>query len=119
MIAAGEIEGGNLLKIYGPISVLANYTLGHQVAHLDRAIAVSGTRLSAYVTVISSSLVAKINNGKQADGDRILRGAKTQLESLIHSGGLPGGKQPLKINGRTTVLASFFIASQLGHNMVA
>jgi len=150
-MAAGELKGGNLLKIYGRISVLASYTIAHQVAHLYRAIAVSDTRLGAYVTVISSSpeyaigsridfetgevtevpnfweeptfliywendiLIAKINNGKQVDGDEILRDAKTELESLMHSGGLPGGKQPLRINGRTTVLASFLIGSQLAH----
>lgn len=151
MIAAGELKGGNLLKIYGRISVLASYTIAHQLGHLYRAIAVSDTRLGAYVTVISSSpeyaigsridfetgevkevpnvweeptfliywendiLIARINNGKQVDGDEILRDAKTQLESLMDSGGLPGGKQPLQINGRTTVLASFYLGSQLAH----
>lgn len=151
MIAAGELKGGNLLKIYGRISVLASYTIAHQLGHLYRAIAVSDTRLGAYVTVISSTpsypfgsridfetgevkevpnvweeptfliywendiLIARINNGKQVDGDEILRDAKTELESLMHSGDLPGGKQPLQINGRTTVLASFFLGSQLAH----
>ncbi len=52
MIAAEEIKGGNLLKINGRISVLGGYTFAHELAHLYRAIAVSDTRLGAYVVVI-------------------------------------------------------------------
>ncbi|MCL1475008.1 hypothetical protein [Argonema antarcticum] len=152
MIAAGELQGGNLLKIDGRISVLASYTLAHEVAHLYRAIAVSDTRLSAYVVVISTAteypvgsridfqtgevkqvatmddsypsfliyweddvLIAKINNGVKADGDRILLDAEAQLGKLISSGQLPGGKRLLKINGRATVLASFAIANKIAH----
>lgn len=152
MIAAGELKGGNLLKINGRISVLASYTLAHEVAHLYRAIAVSDTRLSAYVVVISTAeeypvgsridfvtgevkqvatrddsspsfliywekdvLIAKINNGVKADGDRLLLDAEAQLENLISSGQLPGGKQLLRINGRATVLASFMIANKIAH----
>lgn len=152
MIAAGELKGGNLLKINGRISVLASYTLAHEVAHLYRAIAVSDTRLRAYVVVISTAteypigsridfvtgevtqvatrddsspsfliywendvLIAKINNGVKADGDRLLLDAEAQLENLISSGQLPGGKRLLRINGRATVLASFMIANKIAH----
>ncbi|NER01483.1 MAG: CRISPR-associated protein Csx3 [Okeania sp. SIO3C4] len=59
--------------------------------------------------------MAKLKNGKEVEGDQILRDAKTQLENLINSGKLPGGKKLLKINGRSTVLASFFIANKLAH----
>jgi hypothetical protein len=31
MISGGEIKGGELLKIYGGISLLVNYTLAHVV----------------------------------------------------------------------------------------
>ncbi|XWK89052.1 MAG: hypothetical protein U7127_02990 [Phormidium sp.] len=152
MIAAGELGGGNLLKIDGRISVLASYTLAHEIAHLYRAIAVSDTRLRAYVVVISTAaeypvgsridfvtgevkqvatiddsspsfliywsddvLIAKINNGVKADGDRLLLDAEAQLEKLISSGQLTGGKQLLRINGRATVLASFMIANKIAH----
>jgi CRISPR-associated protein Csx3 len=152
MIAAGELGGGNLLKINGRISVLASYTLAHEVAHLYRAIAVADTRLRAYVVVISTAaeypvgsridfvtgevkqvatiddsspsfliyweddvLIAKINNGVKADGDRLLLDAEAQLEKLISSGQLPGGKRLLRINGRATVLASFMIANKIAH----
>ena len=55
MRAAGELQGGNLLKIDGRISILASYTLTHEIAHLYRAIAVSDTRLGAYVVAISTA----------------------------------------------------------------
>lgn len=129
MISAGELKGGKLLKIYGRISVLASYTFAHQLGHLYGAIAVSDTRLSAYVVVISTTpdyplgtridletgeiiqvspapsvelsfltyweddiLIAKIKNAGEVEGDRILKDAKIQLENLINSGQLPGGK---------------------------
>lgn len=152
MIASGELSGGNLLKIQGRISVAASYTLAHEVAHLYRVIAVSDTRLGAYVVVSSTAaeyplscrldfdtgevtqvkssielatpsffihwdgdvLRVHINNAVQVDGDQIVRDAKAQLLSLIASGQLPGGKL-LKINGRSTVLASFVMALELAH----
>jgi CRISPR-associated protein Csx3 len=55
MIASGEVAGGNLLKIHGPILVAVCYTLAHELAHLYRAIAVSDTRLGAYVVVSSTT----------------------------------------------------------------
>ena len=60
-------------------------------------------------------LRVQINNAVQVDGDQIIRDAKAQLQLLIDSGQLSGGKQLLKINGRSTVLASFVIASALSH----
>ena len=156
MISGGEIKGGKLLKIYGRISVLASYTLAHQLGHLYGAIAVSDTRLNAYVVVNSTTpdyplgtrinletgetlqvpplpsmepsfltyweddiLIAKIKNGKEVDGVQILKDARIQLENLINSGELSGGKKLLKINGRSTVLASFFIANKLAHQYSA
>lgn len=156
MISTGEIKGGKLLKIYGRISVLGSYTFAHQLGHLYRAIAVSDTRLNAYVVVISTTsdyplgtrinlqtgetiqvprlpsmepsfltyweddiLVARIKNGGEVDGDQILKDAKIQLENLINSGKLSGGKKLLKIYGRSTVLASFFIANKLAHQYSA
>lgn len=152
MIDSGELAGGNLLKIQGRIPIAASYTLSHEVAHLYRAIAVSDTRLGAYVVVSSTTaeyplasrvdfrsgevtqvscptelsapslfirwegdvLRAHINHAMQVDGDQIVRDAKAQLLSLIDSGQLPGGKL-LKINGRSTVLASFVMALELAH----
>ena len=192
-INSGKLTGGNLLKILGRIPVAASYTLCHEVADLYRAIAVSDTRLGAYVVVSSTTpeypfscridfrsgkvtqvaeiydaetrghgdaesqdaetrghgdaekmnvlplkttwykspselavpsffirwegdiLRVQINNAVQVDGDQIIRDAKAQLQQLMDSGELSGGKQVLKINGRSTVLASFVIASVLSH----
>ncbi|NEP56089.1 MAG: hypothetical protein F6K31_03565 [Symploca sp. SIO2G7] len=61
-------------------------------------------------------LRVQINNAVQVDGDQIIRDAKAQLQGLIDSGQLSGGKQLLKINGRSTVLASFVIASALARS---
>lgn len=153
LIASRKLTGGNLLKIQGRISVAASYTLAHEVAHLYRAIAVSDTRLGAYVVISSTAaeyplggridfrtaevtevksatelaapslfirwegdvLRVHINHAVQVDGDQIVRDAKTQLQQLIKSGQLPGGKQLLKVNGRSTVLASFVMALELAH----
>lgn len=149
---AGELKGGDLLKIDGRIPVLVSYVIAHQVAHLYRAVAISDPRLNAYVVAISTAaeypvgsriafitgevqqfsdnpgdspsflidwedgvLNARINNGVQVDGDRIVRDAAAQLAKLIDSKELPGGKQILKIKGRASVLASFAIASQVSH----
>ena len=54
----------------------------------------------------------------QVDGDQIVRDVKAQLQELINSGQLTGGKL-LKINGRSTVLASYVIALELAHRYSA
>jgi CRISPR-associated protein Csx3 len=58
MINSGKLTGGKLLKINGRISVLASYTLAHEVFHRFGAIAVFdpkvGTEeLGGYVITIS------------------------------------------------------------------
>lgn len=55
MEAAGEFRGGDLLKIDGRISLLVSYVIAHHLAHLYRAIAISDTRLNAYVVAISTA----------------------------------------------------------------
>lgn len=150
MIASGELAGGNLLKIHGPILVAVCYMLAHEVAHLYRAIAVSDPRLGAYVVVSSTApeypissridfqtgevtevksptelsecsffirkegdiLRLEINKSVSVDGDQIVRDAQIQLQQLINSKQLSGGKL-LKINGPSTALASFLLAVKL------
>lgn len=63
-------------------------------------------------------LRVEINNEVQVDGDQIVRDVKAQLQELINSGQLTGGKL-LKINGRSTVLASFVLALELAHRYSA
>lgn len=59
-------------------------------------------------------LRVEINPTVPVDGDQIVRDVKLQLQNLITSGELSGGKL-LKINGRSTVLAGFAIALELAH----
>jgi CRISPR-associated protein Csx3 len=152
LIKNKQFSGGVLLKIYGRISVLLSYTIAHKVAHLYQAIAVSDTRLGAYVVVMSTNtnymvgsridfetgevkqvfpdiipeetafllewqdgiLQAKLNRNIQVDGDIIVREIAKKLDYFCESNQLKGGKL-LKINGRTSVLASFIMANYLAH----
>jgi CRISPR-associated protein Csx3 len=69
---------------------------------------------SFFIRCEGDVLSVQINNAVQVGGDQIVRDAKVQLRQLINSGQLPGGKF-LKVNGRSTVLASFVIALELAH----
>jgi CRISPR-associated protein Csx3 len=151
MIDSGELTGGKILKINGRISVLASYTLAHEVVHLFGAIAVFDPRLQAYVvvntttpdypfgaridgttgkinTIMSTSvepsviiryetdlLQINLNQTVVAEGDQIVKDTKAQLQQLIEDGQLSLSKNPLKINGKCPVLASFVIACQVAH----
>jgi CRISPR-associated protein Csx3 len=55
MAEAGELRGGDLLKIDGRISILVSYAIAHHVAHLYRAIAIADPRLSAYIVAMSTA----------------------------------------------------------------
>lgn len=55
MAEAGELRGGDLLKIDGRISILVSYAIAHHVAHLYRAIAIADPRLNAYIVAISTA----------------------------------------------------------------
>lgn len=60
-------------------------------------------------------LIAKLNGQVTAEGDRIVYDTHQQLERLSETGQLPGSQEPLLINGRASVLASFAIASKVAH----
>ena len=60
-------------------------------------------------------LKATLNGQVSVEGDRIVRDTHRQLQTLIDAGQLPGGKQPLLVNGRAPVTAGFAIASRVGH----
>lgn len=152
LIKSGELSGGKLLKIWGPISVPVTYVLVHRLAHLYSAIAFSDTRLKAYVVsasttpdypvgsridfesdtisevepdnhTVSSFLIywnqnilnTEINSEIKVEGDQLVRDAEANLNELINSGQIKGGKQPLLINGRSTTLVGFVMAHQLAH----
>ncbi|HIK29882.1 MAG TPA: hypothetical protein IGS17_00505 [Oscillatoriales cyanobacterium M59_W2019_021] len=60
-------------------------------------------------------LKAQLNGKVSVEGDRIVRDTYTQLQNLIDAGQLPGGKQPLLINGRAPITTGFAIASRVAH----
>lgn len=60
-------------------------------------------------------LKAQLNGEVSVEGDRIVRDTYTQLQDLIDAGQLPGGKQPLLINGRAPITTGFAIASRVAH----
>lgn len=155
LIESEQLQGGKLLKIDGPQSLLVSYLIAHELGHLYGAIAVCDTRLGAYIVVTSTCpdypfgsridrttgevtpcaaenfksvdapsirigwdgkiLKPQLNGEIAADGDRIVLEARAQLQALIESGRLKGGREPLLINGRCSVAAGFVIAQQVAH----
>ncbi len=80
LINQGQLQGGTLLKINGPLSVLVSYVLAHELGHLYSAIAVFDPRLGGeqknrYVVTISSS-------PEYAVGD-ILEFNQEQIEQVV------------------------------------
>jgi len=53
--ADGGLQGGSLLRINGPISLPAAFTVGHAVFHAYGAIAIYDPKLQKYVVSISHS----------------------------------------------------------------
>ncbi len=99
-------------------STTPNYPIGSridfQTGEVTEVAAHPDTKPSFLIYWENDILIAKINNGIQIDGDQMLRDAESQLQKLTNSRQLPGGKI-LRINGRTSILASFLIASKVAH----
>jgi CRISPR-associated protein Csx3 len=53
LMAAGELRGGELLKINGPISLPVSFVVSHRVWHLYKAIAMFDPKMSRYVVTSS------------------------------------------------------------------
>ncbi|MGD2182162.1 CRISPR-associated protein Csx3 [Lusitaniella coriacea] len=60
-------------------------------------------------------LQPQFNGDVSVPGDRVVVETKAQLQALIARGQLKGGRKPLLINGRFSVLGSFVIAQQVAH----
>lgn len=58
----GELEGGRLLKINGPISVPVAFVLAHKLAHLYGAIACFDPKLGQYVVCITHNPEYKLGD---------------------------------------------------------
>lgn len=98
-----------------PLASRINFQTG-EVTEVKRSAELSTP--SFFVRWEGDVLRVEINNEVQVDGDQIVRDVKAQLQKLINSGQLTGGKL-LKINGRSTVLASFVLALELAHRYSA
>lgn len=53
MVKSGELRGGQLLKINGPVSIPAAFVLAHRLCHLFGAIGCFDPKLGKYVICIT------------------------------------------------------------------
>ncbi|MBW4690114.1 MAG: CRISPR-associated protein Csx3 [Komarekiella atlantica HA4396-MV6] len=62
MLESGELTGGQLLKINGPVSVPVAFVLSHKLAHIYGAIACFDPKLSKYVISITHNPSYKLGD---------------------------------------------------------
>src|SRR3990167_7556476 len=64
MVAAGELPGGEMIRVNGPASLPVAMVLAHRLAHIYGAVACFDPKLGKYVVSIA-------HGGKHAIGDLI------------------------------------------------
>ncbi|MBD2494469.1 CRISPR-associated protein Csx3 [Nostoc sp. FACHB-280] len=62
MSASGELAGGQLLKINGPISIPVAFVLAHKLAHIYGAVAFYDPKLGKYVICITHNPAYKLGD---------------------------------------------------------
>ncbi|MBD2456629.1 CRISPR-associated protein Csx3 [Nostoc sp. FACHB-87] len=62
MSASGELAGGQLLKINGPISIPVAFVLAHKLAHIYGAVAFYDPKLGKYVISITHNPAYKLGD---------------------------------------------------------
>jgi CRISPR-associated protein Csx3 len=62
MAKSGELHGGQLLKINGPVSIPVAFVLAHRLSHLYGAIAFFDPKLGKYVTCITHNPAYKLGD---------------------------------------------------------
>jgi CRISPR-associated protein Csx3 len=62
MANSGELAGGPLLKINGPISIPVAFVLAHKLAHIYGAVAFYDPKLGKYVTCITHNPAYKLGD---------------------------------------------------------
>ncbi|MBD6615632.1 CRISPR-associated protein Csx3 [Komarekiella sp. 'clone 1'] len=62
MVESGELTGGQLLKINGPVSVPVAFVLAHKLAHIYGAIACFDPKLGKYVISITHDPAYKLGD---------------------------------------------------------
>jgi CRISPR-associated protein Csx3 len=91
LVATGELGGGELLKISGPISLPLSYTISHRVSHLYKAIAVFDPKMSRYV--VTSSHDPKYRLGDTIFFDELTNPARVRV---VLCGSANSGKSCLR-----------------------
>jgi CRISPR-associated protein Csx3 len=62
MTKSGELAGGTLLKINGPISIPVAFVLAHKLAHIYGAVAFYDPKLGKYVICITHNPAYKLGD---------------------------------------------------------
>ncbi|KST68542.1 CRISPR-associated protein Csx3 [Mastigocoleus testarum] len=62
MTSLGEMTGGQLLKINGPISIPVAFVLAHKVSHIYGAVAVFDPKIGKFVTCITHNPAYKLGD---------------------------------------------------------
>jgi CRISPR-associated protein Csx3 len=62
MVASGELAGGSLLKINGPISIPVAFVLAHKLAHIYGAVGFYDPKLGKYVICITHNPSYKLGD---------------------------------------------------------
>jgi CRISPR-associated protein Csx3 len=62
MASTGELTGGQLLKINGPISIPVAFVLAHKLAHIYGAIGLFDPKLGKYVISITHNPAYKLGD---------------------------------------------------------
>jgi len=91
LIETGELQGGELLKISGPISLPVSYVISHRVSHLYKAIAVFDPKMSRYVVTSSHDPTYRV--GDTVFYDELTRPARIRV---VLCGSANSGKSCLR-----------------------
>jgi CRISPR-associated protein Csx3 len=91
LVASGELRGGDLLKINGPISAPVSYVISHRVSHLYKAIAMFDPKMSRYV--VTSSHDSKYRLGDTIFFDELTNPARVRV---VLCGAANSGKSCLR-----------------------
>jgi CRISPR-associated protein Csx3 len=62
MARSGELAGGQLLKINGPVSIPVSFVLAHKLAHIYGAIGFYDPKLAKYVICITHNPAYKLGD---------------------------------------------------------
>jgi CRISPR-associated protein Csx3 len=62
MVTSGELPGGSLIKINGPVSIPVAFVIAHKVAHLYSAVGIYDPKLTKYVISITHNPEYKLGD---------------------------------------------------------